>query len=623
MKEQIERLISELPEERRKHFLDRLKSKEEKINKQLELEERTEKQHLELVETIKQYNIDLMEVVQEGWKALGDRIEKAKVDIPKKLDVEVKNFPKDKPFPKDFKIVNLQDIIFPKELDINNISEQQWITDQTKRILGEISEIKSKLDSTLEVRVKNSKLFAPNIKVSGGGQAIIPFRDDIGNSVKPKVDELGNLNTSLEKLGTSFANAGVPMRAGDSSSVDAFGRWRVSSPQTLFDSKNIFNDPDQTDASEENQPLFYDNQETSGGGTGTTYDANESSQTLTVSDSTAGVRVRQTKMRFNYQPGKSQEILMTFNLNGTAANIVKREGIFDDNNGLFLEADGTTINFVRRTYVSGSAVDNGVTQSDWNLDPMDGTGISGIALDFTKTQIMIIDYEWLGVGRVRMGFVINGMIYYAHEFLNSNGLDVVYMSTPNLPLRSEIQNDGSGAADSITQICSTVISEGGSQDLGVLRYASTAGTHIDMATENTIYAVIGIRLKSAYIGATIKLINMALQLQTASHECEWILKFNPTVAGTFTYADQANSAVQIARGTATSTVTGGYDLRGGFIESAGVASGSNGSFSGTLDNALLLGSLIDGTVDQIVLCARPIAGSTDVDIEGSLTWREI
>lgn len=414
------------------------------------------------------------------------------------------------------------------------------------------------------------------------------------------------------------------IQASDSASIDAFGRWRISSPQTLFDSKNVFNDPGQTDATQENQPLFYDNQETSGSGTSTSYRPNESAQRLSVSATTAGTRVRQTKMRFNYQPGKSLSVLMSFNFHGQIAGITKREGIFDANNGLFVELDGANdVNLVTRTYVTGSPVDNKVEQANWNIDKMDGTGPSGITLDWTKTQILAADYEWLGVGRVRMGFVVDGITYYAHEFLNTNVLDVVYMQTPNLPLRSEITNDGTGVAAYMDQICSTVISEGGLEDLGILRYASTAGTHIDMATENTIYAILGIRLKSAYIGSTIKLVNAALQLHTASHNCEWIIKFNPTIAGTFSYTDQTNSAVQVARGAAANTVTGGYDLVGGFIESGGNASGANGSASRQLENALLVGSSINGTVDEIVLCARPIGGSTAVDIEGSLTWREL
>jgi hypothetical protein len=408
----------------------------------------------------------------------------------------------------------------------------------------------------------------------------------------------------------------------DGAQLDAFGRLRVSEPQTLFDSKNIFNDDGLADTVE-NQPLFYDNQQTSGSGTGTTYDANKSQQTLTVSASTAGTRVRQTKMRFNYQPGKSQEILMTFNMNGKVANVTKREGYFDDKNGLFLELAGTTVNFVRRTYVTGSAVDNAVAQSSWNIDKLDGTGASGITIDFTKTQILIIDFEWLGVGRVRMGFVIDGNIFYAHEFLNANSLDLVYMSTPNLPLRSEITNDGSGVAASLTQICSSVISEGGSQDLGISRYLSTSGTHLDANTENTVYALIGIKLKSEYIGASVKILNAAIQIQTASHQVEWKLILNPTVAGSFTYADVTNSSLQVSYGATANTVTDGIDITGGWVFSGGTASGAAGDASRGIDNALLLGSLIDGTVETIVLCVRPVAGSTNVDVEGSLTVREI
>lgn len=428
------------------------------------------------------------------------------------------------------------------------------------------------------------------------------------------------VSESVDIAVSSIVDAGI--KGADSASIDAFARWRVSNPETIFDSKNIFNDPDRAD-NLENQILFYDNQETDGGGTATAYNANESSQSLSVSASTAGVRVRQTKMRFNYQPGKSQLILMTFNLNGANAGIAKRVGIFDEANGLFLEANGESVQLVRRTNTSGAVVDNVVGQNSWNLDTMNGNGESGIDLDWEKTQILLIDYEWLGVGRVRCGFVIDGIPVYCHQFLNTNILDLVYMRTPNLPLRCEIENDGTGGADSIDQICSSVMSEGGAQDLGIIRYASTNGTHVDCNTENTIYAILGIRLKSEYIGASIKILNAALQLQTGSHKIEWILKLNPSVAGAFAYVDETNSAVEIARGATANTVTGGIDITGGFIESGGQQAGNTGSGSRGIDNAILLGSLIDGTVDTIVLCARPIGGTTNADVEGSLNWREL
>lgn len=401
----------------------------------------------------------------------------------------------------------------------------------------------------------------------------------------------------------------------DNMTGDAFARLRVSNPTTLFDSKQIYN----------NQPLFWDDQETAGGSTTSTYNTNQSSTTIGVAETTAGTRIRQTFRRFNYQPGKSQLILLTgvMNKTGGGTGITRRMGIYDDDNGLFLEDSEGITNVVIRTKTSGSVVENKVAQSSWNVDKLDGTGISGIILDLSKTNIFVIDLEWLGVGRVRMGFNIDGVTHVCHEFLNANNLTEVYMSTPNLPLRYEISNNGTGVASSLQHICGSVMSEGGEQELGIVRYASTNGTHTTATTENLIYAVMGIRLNSSNIGITIKLIKAMVQIQSATDKVEWMLIWNPTVAGTFTYSNETDSAVDIARGVSANTVTNGYKIFGGYIESGNASTGSAGSKDSELDNALILGTSIDGTPDEIVLCVRPIAGASAVDVEGSLIWREL
>jgi len=427
-----------------------------------------------------------------------------------------------------------------------------------------------------------------------------------------------NIGETIYRGGTT--NAAIYAR--DTASVDAFGRWRVSNPDTLFDSKNIFNDSDLVD-SLENQPLFFDNQEVSGSGTSTTYNSNESSATISVGSAIAGKRVRQTKRRFNYQPGKSILAFLSFIMGEQTSGVTKAEGLFDDNNGLFFQDTGSSYGFVRRSYVTGSAIDTFYEKSEWNIDPMDGTGVSGVDLDFTKTNILAIDFEWLGVGRVRFGFVVDGNIYYAHALNNANNLDKVYMSSPNLPIRTEIENDGTGITSNMTQICNSVISEGGQNPTGLIRYASTAGSQITCATEGTIYAIIGIRLKTNYIGATIKILRTLMQLQTASDRVEYILKYNPTVTGTLTYSDESRSSVQIALGDGTQTITGGIDIDGGFLESGGNASGRAGSTESEIDNVLTLGTNIDNTRDEIILCARPIGGSSNVDVEGAMSWREL
>jgi len=390
-----------------------------------------------------------------------------------------------------------------------------------------------------------------------------------------------------------------------SGSTDAFGRQRVSDPETIFDSKQLH----------DNSPLLFDDQQVSGGGTTSVHSSNTASTVMGVADSTAGKRVRQTFMWFNYQPGKSQLIFVTGTLqkSGGGDGITRAFGYFDESNGLFVRDNEGVIQLVKRTNTSGTPVDIPVNQKDWNIDKMDGTGASGITLDFTKSQILIVDFEWLGVGRVRMGFVVNGGIFYTHEFNHANNLAGVYMSTPNLPIRYEIANDGTGDASTLEHICSSVISEGGQQSNGILRHIDSGVT--GQLTAGTAYALLGGRLKSTHLDVSIIVENIScIVANTSGGKAHWELRIGATVAGTFTYEDQANSAVQVAKGGASNTVTGGIEIDGGFFT-------DSSSTSFTVPNALRLGSTIDGTPQTWQLVVIPV--SNNITVNSSVTWREL
>lgn len=418
----------------------------------------------------------------------------------------------------------------------------------------------------------------------------------------------------LAGIGTS-----LPVKFGDSSSVDAFARLRITNPFTVFDSKQIWDDSDIAN-SVENFPLFYDNQEISGGGTTTTFNVNRASTTLGVTNVTAGNRVRQTKQRFNYQPGKSMLIILTGIFGSTLSGNTKRLGYYDDNNGLFYQALGGVFSVCRRSSITGSPVDEIVNQSDWNLDKLDGTGKSGFILNLLAAQIFFLDFEWLGTGRIRFGFFIDGMPVYVHEMLHANVLDAVYMSTPNLPIRFEIDNDGTGAATTLEQICNTVISEGGIQPGGTLRFADigeTTAVDITAATPGNAYAICGIRLKSAYLSADVRETFVTLiENSGANNPFLWKLHLNPTLTTGLTYADVPNSAIQFGMGlpagdvlTAEGTVlSGSYQAR------------QDANASIVLDSILRLGSLIDGTPDELVLSGSPL--SNNQLYFGGLQWRE-
>ncbi len=401
--------------------------------------------------------------------------------------------------------------------------------------------------------------------------------------------------------------------------ADAFGRLRVSEPFTIFDSKQT----------NDKALLFWDDAEKSGGGTGSSYNSNQASTTISVG-AEVGVRTRQTKMRFNYQPGKSQLVVMTGILGTGATGITQRIGIGDDDNGLFFECIEETFQVNRRTKTSGSVVNNRTTQTNFNIDKLNGLGASRINIDLSKTQIFWIDFEWLSVGRIRFGFVVDGKLSYFHEMNHANDLTLAYMSTPNLPLRYEIENDGNGAAAELVHICSTVMSEGGIEQTGTLQYESTtsnragATIHISANTADTAYALIGIKLKAGFKDITVILVSVGVLAETTTN-FEWLVLFNPTVDGTFTFADKTNSAVQTALGTtadpSTNDITAlGTVIAGGYVHSAG-GGGKGGEFFTALANALRLGSTIAGVQDAIVLAVRPLG--SNADIHGGLVWREL
>jgi hypothetical protein len=267
---------------------------------------------------------------------------------------------------------------------------------------------------------------------------------------------------------------------------DAFGRQRTSQPFTLFDAQLRYT----------KRPELFSEQTVGGGST--TYNINESTLSMTVATASGDRVTRESVRVFAYQPGKSLQILMTFVFDQGQTGLSQRAGYFNDQNGVFFaNIDGVNC-MVRRSYTSGSVVETVVPQSEWNIDRLDGTTTSGVVLDSTRAQIFFTDIEWLGVGSVRTGFVVDGNFYIAHVFNHANIADTTYITTACLPVRYEIQNTAETVASStMKQICATVISEGGFEVTGSSHsVARNITAPVAMATAGVSYPVVSIRLKS-------------------------------------------------------------------------------------------------------------------------------
>ena len=390
--------------------------------------------------------------------------------------------------------------------------------------------------------------------------------------------------------------------------IDAFGRARVSQLSTQIDIKQIH----------DNQPILIDQVQIGGGSE--TYSSATSSTELEVTNN-QDAAISQTKQRFNYQSGKSQLIYWTFYGFNNQADTTKRVGYFSSNtstpfnsdlDGIFLESDGTDISV--NTYRAGTQTSR-VTRSNWD-DPLDGSGKSEITHDFDNNTIFAVDFEWLGVGRVRYYIVKGGAFILFHEtdFTDTTN---VYMQTPNQPLRWEARASGSTGGTGFTYICASVNSEGAINEIGKVLSDNTGTNDLQLNTSGTTYAAGSMRLKTDKLDGVVDILNFDYLAET-NDRALWEIRLNPTVTGTFAYSDVANSAVQTAFGNQTGgaspTVSGGTILDSGYVE-------RNGSRTIQLETKIILGAQIDGTRDEIVICVTPINSGLDAYV--SLTWREL
>jgi len=380
------------------------------------------------------------------------------------------------------------------------------------------------------------------------------------------VNDFGNGHSGFVDYGSGFVvttSSGQPLNvataSGDAVQVqaatvagDAFGRLRTSTPLTLFDSSHRYADNGKWSTA-------------TGVNSTATFSSGEGLMNLTV-DTTSGAFVtRETKTVSSYQPGKSLQVLNTFVMAPADENLRQRSGYFGADNGIYFEVSGNAEPcFVKRSSVGGSLSEARVYQSEWQYDKLDGTGRSGFVLDPAKAQIFWTDIEWLGLGTVRTGFVINGQLVHCHSFDHANLITSTYITTASLPLRTEIENLGTTSASStLKQVCSTVISEGGYELRGSqVNIGTPIGTVYDLAVASTDYPVISIRLKSTRLDAVVIMSALSVLGITNNSRYKWqVVMGGTTTGGTWTSAG-ADFAVEYNL-TGTS-FTGGRIMAGGY-----------------------------------------------------------
>jgi hypothetical protein len=388
--------------------------------------------------------------------------------------------------------------------------------------------------------------------------------------------------------------------------ADAFGRARVTNPFTLFESQHRYVENTKWNTS------------TATGGTSTHVPA-ESVVNMAVTTTSGSKVYRETKRVFAYQPGKSLLIMTTFAMNTPKTNLRQRVGYFSSLDGVYLENDGTYNYIVLRSQSLGTSFS--IRQDAWNGDRFDGTGASGRNINVSKTQILWMDIEWLGVGDIRVGFVVDGGFVLAHTFHNDNEQTTTYMTTAMLPVRYEIENTGTTAsASTMKQICSTVISEGGFELFG---FQQAVGTPITsprtLTTAGTYYPVVSLRLKTTTLDDIVILTALSLLGDGNNVNYNWkVLNADTVTGGTWVSAGASSGVEYNISATGTS---GGDVLASGYFSSSNQSSASVDILKEALFKFQLERNSFTSTPSTLTLVVTSNTGGASV--YGSMDWEEV
>ena len=352
----------------------------------------------------------------------------------------------------------------------------------------------------------------------------------------------------------------------------------------------------------------------------------------------AGTITSQSRKYCIYQPGKSLLCLASFVLNtstSSSTNYNLRVGYFDDYNGIFLQytKSTSTISFVVRSgLIGGTPTDTSYSQSLWNIDKLDGTGNSGISLDFTKAQLLVIDLEWLSVGRVRCGFMCFGKIVYCHQITNVNSLTGPYMYTANLPVRYQVVNNTTGTAI-LTKICATVVSEGGYRPSGNIFSVSTRKlTSIPNTNEYSVLFLTGNKnptLNSNYYHNEVILRSLSIYCATSSDVLQYRIRLylpgdSPGGPASSSYASVAStSVIQYYDASNNTTIAGNsIILDQGYVTATAIVNVLENVSDYILNNNSITSSIDNSQIGYIVVTLQSLSNTGTFDVYVSLNWAE-
>lgn len=380
-------------------------------------------------------------------------------------------------------------------------------------------------------------------------------------------------------------------------SVDVFDRLVVSQENCIWSHGHVYVD-DIDD--------YFDKYTSSGTGT-FTHLSDESMMKLTNSSGSSDVIEYRTYRYFEYLKGREQTYMFTANPKGLQSGTIKRFGAFDDKNGMFFELSDSTAHVVLRSSVTGTKVDTKVQSSQWNHDIMDGTGDSGVTIDWSTVNLFYIKYSWLGSNIIEFGIYYNGKKTPMHRINTSNSLGSLYSQQGNLPISVSLENTSAvSPAPEFKLGCVSVFTGGNVEVFGEVFDVSTGTDEITVSTTEQVIA--SIRMQSSKNRASIKGEEFCLISPSGNSTVYYEISIDTTFTGD-SWSPVPSSLCEYL--TSHSSYSKGRVLYSGYIKAGGEAISIDKILSD-----LYVGRKIDGSSQTLTITAQTFNSTAKLVFSG-------
>ncbi len=213
------------------------------------------------------------------------------------------------------------------------------------------------------------------------------------------------------------------------------------------------------------------------------------------------------------------------------------------------------------TIAGVTTINNWITQTNWNIDIMDGSGASGITIDQTKLNVYKIQFQYLGAGAITFSIENpeTGGFINVHRIQYANANIAPSLINPTLPLHMMSKNISNATNLTMKSGSMAGFIEGKEPDTGLIKGSDNIKTGVGTNQTNILSIKNNVVYQNKLNRVKVRIDGINVSSEGTKLATIRLIK-NPVLNGTPAFSDLNSNTSVIATDSAGTTFTGGVEI---------------------------------------------------------------